>query len=109
MRVLNIHIIQNDMPRGFRSNRRVSTVRSVQYQQIQALEQIRNNQRQLYSMENKAILHDGNQTNEDLPMKDLNPNKVSSYNDYNIVDYDSPWNENFDHYSNTKVLRYIFN
>ena len=36
--ILIILVLQNDMPRGFRSNRRVSTVLQ---QQMQALEQIR--------------------------------------------------------------------
>ena len=78
------------MPRGFRSNRRVSTVR---IQQIQALEQIRKSQCQLYSLENKANHQEVKKECEIHPMKDLSPNMVPS-NDYSIVGHDLPYDEN---------------
>ena len=58
-------------------------------------------------MENKAALHDESQTNEVWPMKDVNPIKMSSSNDYNIVDYDLPWNENYGNTSITKVPSWV--
>ena len=85
------------MPRGFRSNRRVSTVRS---QQIQALEQIRKSQCQLYNLENKATQQEVHKESEILPMKDLNPNIIP---DYSIVGYDLPYDENIRRYSNARV------
>ena len=93
-------IVQNDIPRGFRSHRRVSTVRS---QQIQALEQIRKSQCQMYSQENKTHLQEVTQSDEVLSSKYEDPNMIPS-NDYSIVGFDLPYNENVRRHSYTKVI-----
>lgn len=89
------------MPRGFRSNRRVSTVLS---QQIKALEQIRNSQRQFYSQETEGL--ENERPTEILPMKPLELADPASLSHYNYkIDSDQIWSEDFRvNFSNSKVL-----
>ena len=89
------------MPRGFRSNRRVS---SVLQQQIQALEQIRNSQRQIYSQEKKGL--ENERLTEIMPMKTLAITDPISPSNYNYkIDSDQIWREDINvNYSDFKVL-----
>ena len=89
------------MPRGFRSNRRVS---SVLQQQIQALEQIRNSQRQFYSQEKKGL--ENERRTEILPMTTLATTELISPSNYNYkIDSDQIWSEDIRlNYSDCEVL-----
>ena len=67
----------------------MSLYNNVLHQQIQALEQIKNNQRHLYSQEGEP--RSNKRPTEMWPMK--NNNTDNSSHNYNLVDSYQPWKE----------------
>ena len=98
---LLIDFLQNEIHRGHRYHRRVSLYNNVLHQQIQALEQIKNNQRNLYSQEREPRAN--KRPTEMWPMKKQNLDN-SSHN-YNLVDSYQPWKEEDARYFTPRVSK----
>ena len=97
-------ILQGEIHRGHRYHRRVSLYNNVLHQQIQALEQIKNNQRHLYSQEGSPTSN--KRPTEMWPMK--NNNTDNSSHNYNLVDSYQPWKEEDARFLTPRVSNTLF-